>query len=320
MMKPKDTPDYRSDVHGYTSKAIKRISWGSIFAGTFIVLAVQATLVLLGMAVGFSTINPATEQNPFGGLGVGAYIWWTVSFIISLFIGGWIAGRLSGIPSRLSGALHGLVSWSFATIITMYMLTSTVGVVVGGAFGIMKTAVGGTAAAIGAVAPAAMQSVQTGQAGSLRDQLSQLINPSGPDSVQNQQLSQAVRNILSNPAQASEQDKDMVANALAQRTSMTLAEARQNVDKFISEYQSAQQMATQAGQQARVYGQQAADVLAAASLWAFIMMVLGGISAAVGGLLGAPFDEGTRAYYAEEYVETRKSPITGEREPAAVRK
>ena len=72
-----------------------RISWGAIFAGAIIVLATQLVLTLIGTAVGLATLNPATGQTPSGTtLGIGAGIWLVISSLVSLFLGGYIAGRL----------------------------------------------------------------------------------------------------------------------------------------------------------------------------------------------------------------------------------
>jgi len=74
-----------------------RISWGAIFAGAIIALATQLVLTLIGTAVGLATLNPETGQNPSGTtLGIGAGAWLVISSLVSLFLAGYIAGRLGG--------------------------------------------------------------------------------------------------------------------------------------------------------------------------------------------------------------------------------
>ncbi|RYZ94134.1 MAG: hypothetical protein EOP47_28435, partial [Sphingobacteriaceae bacterium] len=108
-----------------------RISWGAIFAGLVIALAVQILLTLLGAAIGLSTINPSSEANPMNGLGMGGLIWFAISSIISMFFGGWVSGKLAnGNPS--DGMLHGAVVWGLATVVTIFLLTTAVGRVVSG--------------------------------------------------------------------------------------------------------------------------------------------------------------------------------------------
>src|SRR5256714_12650325 len=87
-----------------------RISWGAIFAGAIIALATQLLLTLIGTAVGLATLNPATGQNPSSTtLGIGAVIWLVISSLLSLFLGGYVAGRLGG---TFNGWLHGLATWA----------------------------------------------------------------------------------------------------------------------------------------------------------------------------------------------------------------
>src|SRR4029450_10807275 len=102
-----------------------RISWGAIFAGAIIALAAQLVLTLIGTAVGLATLNPATGQNPSGAtLGIGAAVWLVISSLISLFLGGYIAGRLGG---TFNGWLHGLATWATVTMLTILLLTTAAG-------------------------------------------------------------------------------------------------------------------------------------------------------------------------------------------------
>ncbi len=119
--------------------AVKRISWASVFAGVVIVLVTQLLLSLLGLGIGASTINPTTEQDPASGLGIGAGIWFILTSLIALFAGGWVAGRLAGIPRNIDSMLHGLLTWGLASLLLFYFLTSTVGSLIGGTFRVLGT-------------------------------------------------------------------------------------------------------------------------------------------------------------------------------------
>jgi hypothetical protein len=77
--------------------ARRRISWGAIFAGVTVVLAVQLLLSMLGLGVSLSFVNPAEGNSPnTSSIGLGAGTWWGVSYLIALFAGGYVAGRLAG--------------------------------------------------------------------------------------------------------------------------------------------------------------------------------------------------------------------------------
>jgi len=98
------------------------------------------------VAIGASTVDPLREQNPTKGIVIGAGIWVVVSSLIAIFIGSWVAGRLSG-ATRTDGRLHGLLTWSVATLLTVYLLTTAVGSMLGGAANLLGKAGGATAQA-----------------------------------------------------------------------------------------------------------------------------------------------------------------------------
>src|SRR4029078_11237707 len=71
-------------------------------------------------------------------LGTGAAIWLVVSSLISLFIGGYIAARFAG---RFNGWLHGLITWGTPTPLTLVLLTTAAGQLIGAASGLTNFAV-----------------------------------------------------------------------------------------------------------------------------------------------------------------------------------
>src|SRR5947207_6114254 len=116
-----------------------RISWGAIFAGAVVALATQLVLTLIGGAVGLATLNPATGQTPSGTtFGIGAAICLVISSLISLFFAGYVAGRLGG---TFNGWLHGLATWATVTVLTILMLTTAAGGLIGTASGLANFAV-----------------------------------------------------------------------------------------------------------------------------------------------------------------------------------
>ncbi len=128
----------REIYHGF-GRPFARISWGAIFAGTVVALAVQLVLTLIGGAIGLATLNPATGQSPSGTtLGMGAAIWLVISSLISLFIAGYVAGRLGG---TFNGWLHGLTTWATVTTFTLVLLATAAGGLVGAASGLGAFAV-----------------------------------------------------------------------------------------------------------------------------------------------------------------------------------
>jgi hypothetical protein len=139
---------------------MKRISWSAVFAGVLVAIVTQMLLTLLGLGIGLGTIDPVEETNPTAGLGIGSAIWYIVSSLISLFLGGWVAGRLASAPRLFDGVIHGVLTWCLVTLLTIYFLTTTIGSIIGGAGrlvgGIVRTA--GSAAS--AAAPQLGDAVQ----------------------------------------------------------------------------------------------------------------------------------------------------------------
>ena len=124
----------------------RRISWGAVFGGVVLALAVQILLSLLGAGVGLGTVNVAAGSTPdASSLGLGAGLWWVVSTMLALFAGGYAAAWLAGNEIRFDGVLHGLVAWGITTILTLYLLGAAIGGLIGGG----ASAIGGVASAAG---------------------------------------------------------------------------------------------------------------------------------------------------------------------------
>jgi hypothetical protein len=123
----------------------RRISWAAIFGGVVLVVAVQLLFSLLGAGIGLGTVNTNVGSTPTASsLGIGAGLWWVVSSCVALGLGGYIAAWLAGIEIRFDGVLHGLITWSIATLLTIYLLTSAIGGIIGG-----FSALGGVVSAAG---------------------------------------------------------------------------------------------------------------------------------------------------------------------------
>jgi hypothetical protein len=309
--------------------ALRRISWGSVFAGLIVAIMTSLVLALLGMAIGLSTVNPAEEGNPFAGLGLGAAIWWVVSSLIALFLGGWVAARMAGVPRGFDGAVHGVLTWGLVTLATFYLLGTAVGRIIGGAGSLVGQGLGMVGQGVSAVAPQAAQSAQD----MLRDQgitlqsiqreADELLRQTGKPGLQpevlRQQARQAGQTAQNGAAQAaqapdaagdqvhgilqrimsqgkgvaSQADRQALVNVLVNR-GQTREQAEATVDRWQATMQQtaqkADQVKAQAEEKARQLGQSAASGMSKASLWTFIALLLGGFAAAFGGRLGAPKD------------------------------
>lgn len=118
---------------GFYATVLRRVSWGAIFAGTIVALAIQLALNVLGLGIGLGIISPTEGVSE--GIGFGAGIWFLLSTLIALYFGGWVAGRMAGFPRKLTGTLHGLVVWALATLFSFYLMNTAIGTVLGGISG-----------------------------------------------------------------------------------------------------------------------------------------------------------------------------------------
>lgn len=280
----------------------RRISWGAVVAGVVVVLVVQMLLMLLGIAIGAATIDPATADTPQAAtLGTGGAVWWLGSTAIAVFAGAWVAARLAAVPSRLDGGLHGVVTWAAATLIGIYLLSTAIGGLVGGAFGALGSAAQAVGQGTQSLASTAMQVLPD----EIRGQAEQLFQraPAAAGEVQQQaqqaqqaagggNLVDAVRRVVRGVQEgASPQDHDAAVNVIAQQAGIPREQAEQRLSQFQDAYR---RYAQQAEQQARQTAQAAAATVAQISFWSVVALVIGAALAGLGGALGSRRDEDYR--------------------------
>src|SRR5689334_15157637 len=134
-----------------TATGRRPISWGAILVALFLVIAIQVLLGLLGIGIGLTSVRPESGGTPDpGNAGIVASIWWTLSNIVALVIGGYAAARLSGVWDRLDGTLHGLGTWAIALVLTLALLSTAVGKVVGGTVNVLGSVLSSAASVVGA--------------------------------------------------------------------------------------------------------------------------------------------------------------------------
>jgi hypothetical protein len=268
----------------------RRISWAAIFAGLIITLVAELVLSVLGVSIGATAVNPLTADQGSGqALGIGAAIWLIVSTIIALFLGGWVAGRMAGFTRE--GALHGLVTWGSATLLTVLLLTNAAGNILSGAGKLLSQAMpmakqtmssAGESGAMGGVS-SALQGASGGQGDSIRQDVQSLTQN---DPAQSAKLMTAIGRMLKNEKNGSvnPNDRQEVVNMLVSQNNMSEQEANQKVDRWI---QSFAQTKVQTEQKARQVGEKAAKGVSMAGWLSFGMLVLGAIAAGLGGASGA---------------------------------
>jgi hypothetical protein len=277
-------------VAGLTAR---RISWGAIFAGVVMVLAVQVILSLLGIGIGFSTVDLTQNGSTPSAtsLGIGAGLWWGVSYLIALLIGGYVAAVLAANPAGLNGILHGLLTWAFALLVTVFLLSTAVGSMIGGAF----SAVGSTLSAAGqTVKEAVPQIAQT--AGitpdvvqqKAKDLLSAQPTNADPRAMSAEQAQQEIAanlpKLVTGDDQAKQAARARITAIVAAQANISPEAASQRLDKLQTQ---ATETKDQTVDKAKQVADKAASGLSRASLMAFVALLLGAGAAAIGGHLGA---------------------------------
>lgn len=268
----------------------RRVSWGAVFAGVMIVLAIQLLLSMLGLGIGLSTVNPAEGTTPqASSLGIGAAAWWGISYLLALLAGGYVAARLA--PSRLSfdGALHGVLTWAFALLVTFYLLTTAVGSVIGGAFSAVSSTLSAATETVKNVAPQAAQTAGLSPdviQQKTKDLMSAQSTNADPKSLSAEQAQQEVAADLPKLAAGGDQAKqahDRIVAIMAAQLNISPDEASQRLDKLQGQVA---QTADQTKDKAKQVADKTASGLSKVSLIAFVSLLLGAIAAAIGGSLG----------------------------------
>lgn len=112
------------------------VDWGAVIAGTLVAIGIGFTLLLLGVAIGATAMNPwqgASEQGPAWTVGGG--LWVVFSQLFALQVGAFVAARAARWPDHHSGMLQGLVVWALAFTVAAGVMGFGVAGVLAGADG-----------------------------------------------------------------------------------------------------------------------------------------------------------------------------------------
>jgi hypothetical protein len=269
---------------------VKRMSWSAVFAGVVVVLIIQLALSLLGIGIGMTTVDPQQQGGTPGAttFGIGAAIWWIVTTLIAVGAGGWVAGRLAGMPRRIDGLLHGLITFGFATLLLFYLVTSTAASLIGGTFSAAGNVLSAAGQGAGGLAGQISSQVSDQALSTVRQEIEAALREAGVD-PQRVNLEQEAREIGRQLIQGelSQEDLERTATEMARRTGIPPEQARARLQEWQQSYQQAMD---QAEQQARQAADVAASTASQAGIWSFVALLIGGVAGAVGGMIGTPRD------------------------------
>lgn len=276
-----------------------RVRWGAVIAGLLIAMVSQVLLGLFGLAIGLSTLNPATNTN-LGGFGIGSGIWLIISTIISVFLGSWAASWWSSTHHRDNGALHGVLTWSLFLVVTMFLLGSGIGSILGGAFNLvasnLNAATQGLAIGAATKGPAAVEQQVTNVANTaaIQSQLTQQLNQyPNPSAVSSLNRSSTLKGQISQRIAAG--DDQGAAAMISRNSGLNQSQAMDVVrSTSVSQREASQQVTNPVRQ--REVAQQVTKTASRVAWWTFMALLLSLIAAAAGGYLGTqPPDHGRRS-------------------------
>lgn len=256
------------------------ISWGAIFGGLATGMATFILLAMLGLAAGFTAVDPGAAE-PVGAAPAITGIWTGISLLLAAFVGGYVASRMSGMSRRTDGILHGFVAWGVITLTAVYLVTTSVGALLGGTFNLL----GQGAQALGQAAGAAGGAV-TGPGA--QNQLQSLITGS-PEGAQ---VSPEAMGSLHQ--QLADGNRQGAIQVMVNQMGFTQERAETMVDQAMPLYGAVQQ----APQQGEEVAQTAVSGLTAASWWLFGGLLVSLVLGMVGGWVGAKATVGRRSVMA----------------------
>ncbi|MBE0596708.1 MAG: hypothetical protein IH614_05525 [Desulfuromonadales bacterium] len=246
-----------------SSRGIKTpwISWGAIFGGLASGMATFILLTMLGLAAGFTAIDPA-EAEPVGAVPMITGIWTGISMLVAAFVGGYVAARISGLSRRTDGIFHGFVVWGVSTLLFAYLITTSVGNLMGGVFNILGQGIQATTGAVSSPqAQGSLESLISGSGGGVQ------ITPQALDNLQ---------------AQLAAGNRQEATNILVNEMNVDPAAAPQIVEQAMAMRGVMQQLPS--GEEA---ASSAVSGLTTALWWLFAGLALSLALALGGGVLGA---------------------------------
>jgi hypothetical protein len=236
-------------------------------------MAIFITLQLLGAGIGASALDlTGREVTSPRSLGSGAAIWWFITGLIALFIGGWVAGRLGWRPTKVDRALHGLTVWAVFYVAMFLLVTTALGALIGGGVSLLSSSV--VAAGEAAATPQGQQALSPQN---IQEQIAKILGggaAQAPNQQSSPEVAAAVNNYLQSPR--TPQDRQRAVQTITQASGMSEAQANQlltNVERNV--------------QQAKKTGEEAANITGGTLIGMSIAMLLGAIVAAIGSIVAA---------------------------------
>jgi hypothetical protein len=283
------------------------LSWAAIFAGALAASVLSFVLLILGTALGLSSVSPwAGEGASATTFGASTIAWLVLSQIAAAAVGGYLAGRLRARWLHAQqdevffrDTAHGFLSWAVGLLVSATILASVAGSIVGGVTRAGAAVASGTATAVVAGAAPLVGMANTGTV----------------DSSTRRFVDQMLRKVQGNvapasssiPAMSPEQAADMAMEVatifggaiasgslptddvryLARQVSRTTGVAQADAEKLIAEgFAELQKQAADVEMKARAAADTARKAAAWGALWLVVSMLAAAFCASVAAIFG----------------------------------
>tara|TARA_R110002167_G_scaffold17426_17_gene66561 strand:- start:8103 stop:9116 length:1014 start_codon:yes stop_codon:yes gene_type:complete len=318
-----------AEVGGASAPALlERSSWASVLLGAVIAFGILTVLNLIGLAFGLYMIDTDAANFGLAGAGWVAGLWWVASSLVALFVGGWVAARMAGIPNQTSAAIHGATVWALTTLLAVWMVSSAASTAFTGVAGLAgrtaQLSVAGVQASAGLVRPAVTiaadslttelrQQGATVDPAQVRQSVEAVINRSISPAERQQLETLATRNAaqaLQAPSTAQTQyrefanqafgpngvigteDREQAIAALSNELGVPEPQVRQAVANWETQISAMgdrlQNEAQQLQTVATERAEQAANAVADTALWTALGLIVALGAAVLGGVIGRP--------------------------------
>ncbi len=232
------------------------ISWRGVLAGVLVAFLAQLAFTSLGVALGASSLRGVIQGTTrFVGLASGSALWLILSTLLSLYSGGYVAGRLSGPISVRIGQIQGIVISALFFALCLSQIGMTLGLISRGISGAMST----LSQSVGTVSknPIVQEAIRT--------TLGKIPLKSPPDQV----ASELTSRLMSG-------NRTGARDYLAQQTGLSAKEADAKINQLMGS----------TGEALKTAGNATASIVSIAGWTLFSALLLGTLFAFLGGGVG----------------------------------
>lgn len=104
----------------------RKVSWGAIIAGAIVAVSTVISLGFLGAGIGLWAVEPGGDPDSISGMATTGAVYLVIAQLVALFVGGYLASRMSAAWDKQNAIMHGVVVWALATIASIWLAASAV--------------------------------------------------------------------------------------------------------------------------------------------------------------------------------------------------